>query len=101
MIGQTSYADFIAIIKNCLLPNVNIAIKDVEYADRIFGKELGSIQGKTVRTRPDVVVTNYIEIPPDIMELHCDVTISMDIMNVNRRQFLITTSRNIQFTRLD
>ena len=58
MIGQPSYADFVAIIKNSLLPSVNITIKDVEHAERIFGNELGSIQGKTVRTRPDVVVTD-------------------------------------------
>jgi hypothetical protein len=95
MIGRPSYADFMEIIKNSLLPNVNITIKDVEYVERLFGKELGSIQGKAVRIRPEVVVTDYIEIPPDIMELHCNVTISTDIMNVDRLQFLITTSRNI------
>jgi hypothetical protein len=101
MVGRPSYADFVAIIKNNLLPNVNITIKDVEHAERICGKELGSIQGKTVRTRPDVVVTDYIQVPPEIMELHCEVTIAMDIMNIDRMQFLITTSRDIQFTSVD
>jgi hypothetical protein len=91
MIGRPSYADFMALIKNSLLLNVKIIIKDVEYAERLFGNELGSIQGKTVRTRPDVVVTNYIKIPSDIMELHCDVTISVDMMHVDRLKFLITT----------
>jgi hypothetical protein len=101
MIGRPSYGDFIAIIKNNLLPNANITIKDVDHAERIFGKELGSIQGKTVRSRPNVVVTDYIQVPPDIMELHSYVTIAIDIMNVDRMQFLITTSRDIQFTTVD
>jgi hypothetical protein len=101
MIGRPSYTDFMAIIKNNLLQNINITVKDVEQAERIFGKELGSIQGKTVGARPDVVVTDYMEVPPDIMELHCNVTISMDIMNVDRIQFFITTSRDIQFTTVD
>jgi hypothetical protein len=101
MIGRPSYTDFIAIVKNNLLPNINITVKDVEHAERIFGKELGSLQGKTVRSRPDAVITDYVEVPPDIMELHNDVTISADIMNVDRMQFLITTSRNIQFTTVD
>jgi hypothetical protein len=101
MIGRPSYADFMTIIRNSLLQNVNVTLRDVEHAERIFGKELGSIQGKTVRTLPDVVVTDYIKVPPDILELHCNVTISMDIMNIDRIQFLITTSRDIQFTTVD
>jgi hypothetical protein len=101
MIGHPSYTDFIAIVKNNLLPSINITVKDVEHAERIFGKELGSLQGKTVRSRPDPVITDYVEVPPDIMELHNDVTIAADITNVDRMQFLITTSRNIQFTTVD
>jgi hypothetical protein len=58
-----------------LLPNVSITIKDVEHAEKIFGKELGSLQGKTVRSRPDVAITDYIEVPPVIMELNCDMTV--------------------------
>jgi hypothetical protein len=100
MIGRPSYADFMAIIKNSLLPNVNIVIKDVEYSKRLSGKELGSIQGKTVRTCPDVVVTDYIEIPPDIMELNCDVTISVDKMNVDRLKFLMNTQEIYNLRRL-
>jgi hypothetical protein len=30
MIGRPSYTDFIAIVKNNLLPNINITVKDVE-----------------------------------------------------------------------
>jgi hypothetical protein len=59
------------------------------------------MQGKTVQSRPDVVITDYVEVPPDIMELHTDVKIAADIMNVDQMQFSITTSRNIQFTTVD
>jgi hypothetical protein len=49
MIGRPSYANFMTIIQNNLLPNFNISVKDVENAQRIFGKDLGSKQGTTVR----------------------------------------------------
>jgi hypothetical protein len=101
MIGRPSYADFMAIIQNNLLPNVDISVKDVENAQRIFGKDLGSIQRKTVRLRPDAVTTDYIQVPPDIMTLHQDVMIAVDAMHIDGMQFLITTSRNIQFTTVD
>jgi hypothetical protein len=101
MIGRLSSVNFIAIIKNNLLPNVNISVKDIKNAQRIFGKDLGSIHGKTGRLRPDAVATDYLQIPPDIMSLHQDVTIAVNIMHIDGMQFLITTSRNIQFTTVD
>jgi hypothetical protein len=101
MIGRPSYADFMTIIQNNLLPNVDISFKDVENAQRIFGKDLGSIQVKTVRLHPDAVTTDYIQVPPDIMTLHQDVTIAVDVMHIDGMQFLITASRNIQFTTVD
>jgi hypothetical protein len=42
MLGRPSYNDFLAIVRNNLLPNANITIKDVMHAETIFGKELGS-----------------------------------------------------------
>jgi hypothetical protein len=81
------------IIQNNLLPNVGISVKD---AQRIFGKDLGSIQGKAVRL-PDTATTDYTQVPPDIMKLHQDVTIAVDIMLIDGMQFLMTTSINIQF----
>jgi hypothetical protein len=40
MIGQPSYANFMAIVQNKPLPpNVDISVKEVENAQRIFGKD--------------------------------------------------------------
>ena len=47
MIGRPSYRDYLAIIKNDLLPNAKITPSDVERAEKIYGKDLGAIQGKT------------------------------------------------------
>jgi uncharacterized short protein YbdD (DUF466 family) len=47
MIGCPSYDDFVAIIKNNLLPHANVTTKDILHAEKIFGKELGSLKGKT------------------------------------------------------
>jgi hypothetical protein len=49
MIRQPSYADFIAIIQKILLPNDNYSVWDVENAQRIYGHDIGSLQGKTVQ----------------------------------------------------
>jgi hypothetical protein len=101
MIGRPSYADFVSIIKNNLLPHANITTKGIVHAETIFGKELGSLQGKTMRKSPKTVIADYIEIPPDVLEVHREVMLAADIMSVDRDQFLITTSRSIQFTTVE
>jgi hypothetical protein len=101
MIGRPSYDDFMAIIKNNLLPHANITTKDILHAEKIFGKELGSLQGKTTRKCPQAVITDYIQIPPDILEIHQAIILAADIMIVDSTQFLITTSRSIQFTTVE
>jgi hypothetical protein len=95
MIVKSSYADFIAIIQHNLLPNINISFKDIENAQRIHGKDLGSIQGKTVRWCPDAVTTNYIEVPPEIMTFHQGITIAVDV-NGERTDSIITHHSTIQ-----
>ena len=67
-------------------------------AEEIFGKDLGSIQGKTTRDKPSPVVTDFVNLPPDILCLHKNVVLAADLMFVNNMPFLITTSRSIQFT---
>jgi hypothetical protein len=100
-IGRPSYADFMAIIKNNLLPRANITTKGILHAEKRFGKELGSLQGKTTRKCPQELIIDYIQIPPDILEIHQAIILAADIMIVDSTQFLITMSRSIQFTTVD
>ena len=52
MIGRPSYRDFVGIIQNNLLLNAKITVEYIYHADHIFGKDLGSVVGKTTRTKP-------------------------------------------------
>ena len=98
MIGRPSIHDFLGIINNHLLPNNRITARDVMTAEEIFGKDLGAIQGKTTRNKTEPVPSDYVNMPPDILKFHKDVTLAADLMFVNKIPFLITTSRSIQFT---
>ena len=89
------------IIQNNLLPNVKITVKDIYHAECIYGKELGTVHGKTTRMHPDRVITDHPSLDPDILKFHGEVTLAMDIMHIGDLQFLLTLSRNIQFTTVD
>jgi len=76
-----------------MIPNCNITRQDILRADDIFGPNLGSVKGETTR-RPMQHVNNILE---EILEKYGEVTLSIDIMAINKILFIITTSRNIHF----
>jgi hypothetical protein len=66
-------------------------------AEDIFGPNLGSLKGKTVRRKNAHVPSLVADVPYQIIRAHRDVTLCFDIMFVNRIAFLVTVSRNIRF----
>ena len=67
----------------------------------IFGPDLASIRGKTVRRKPTHVLTNYVNIPRDLIQLNQHVTLSADIMFVNGVPFLVSALRSINLITIE
>ena len=53
------------------------------------------------RTQPTQVITDYVKLPPSVLEKSKHVTLSIDIMYVNRIPFVTTISCNIIFTTVE
>ena len=62
--------------------------------EKIYGKDLASLQGKTTRTGFKAV-SHIVPIPEEIIENHQNVTLYVDVMYVNKLTFLTTISENI------
>jgi hypothetical protein len=70
---------------------------DIQAAEDIFGPNLGSLKGKTVR-RPNPHVAMGVDPKPrEILNIYRDVTIAIDITLLNKVPFFITVSRSIKF----
>jgi len=81
-----------------MLPNCPITKDDIICAEEILGPNLGSLKGKTARTKPSkVIIGKYNKLPADILEKHGDITLAVDIMYINEIPFMMTTSRAIHF----
>ena len=78
---------------NCLVTR-----QDVEVVYKIWGAYIAALKGKMTRQTPSSVVLDIVQIPKEIRELHHNMTLSVNIVFVNNIPFLITLSRNIQFT---
>ena len=84
-----------------MILNCPVTVEDFIRADKIYGRDINSLKGKTTRTQPTRLVTDYVKIPPSVLEKNKHVTLSIDIMYVNRTPFMTTISRNIKFTTVE
>ena len=74
---------------------------DVSRADKSYGKDIHALEGETSRTKPKPVVIDYMVMPKNILENNKNITLSIDIMFVNKIPFVTTISRNIKFTTVE
>jgi hypothetical protein len=96
-IGTPSIEDFKAIIRINAIRNNPVTIDDIKLAEKIFGPDIGTLKGKTTRRKPVPVISDYIEIPRELVEAQREVTLCIDAMKVNGMWFLTTISRNIYY----
>jgi hypothetical protein len=96
-IGRPSQKTFLSILDRNLLPNCPVTHRDALNAEIIFGPDLGSLKGKTVRQSSIHIQPVLNDLPMDIMSHYRDVTLTCDIFFVNKIMFFVTRSCHIQF----
>ena len=78
--------------------NCPINRKDILAAEDIFGKDIGSIKGKTTRRKVQNTgdKTNIIKHPANVADKYKNVTICINLMFVKKIVFLISISQSIR-----
>jgi hypothetical protein len=97
IIGRPRTRTFLDIVDKNLFQKCPVKREDIIAAERIFGPEVGSLMGKTVRRTANAVQATYTSIPATIMSRYRNVTLAGNIMLVNKLPFFVTISRNIRF----
>jgi hypothetical protein len=96
--GLPSHDKFEEIIVKNIIRNCPITIDDARRALTIYGLDVASIKGKTVRGKPVAHVMGHkpVSLPTSITDFHLDVTLCMDFFYVQGQVFLHIISRKIQ-----
>jgi hypothetical protein len=90
--------DFKWILQSNQIKDSPVLVVDAEVALKIWGPNIAVRKGKTMRSKPEVVVMDIVRIPKEIQEVHKIISMNIDIFFVNQIPFFITLSRNICFT---
>lgn len=93
-----SESDYKRILKSNQVQECPVTLDDEKIMTKIWGESVASLKGKTTRKAPSAILTDIIEVPAEIQELHQIVTISIDIVFVNKMPFFLTLSRKICFS---
>ena len=75
-----------------IIVNCPVTFDDVKNAKLIFGPDITSLKGKSVRRKTDSVVTDYVDIPRKILESLKELEVSMYIMFIKKLIFLVRIS---------
>jgi len=98
-LSHPSIQDFKWLLQSNSIKDCPVTLKDAEIAEKIWGPSIATLKGKTTRRSADAVkVESLIPIPKEMIAMHKNVTLAIDIFFVNKIPFFGTLSRNICFT---
>jgi hypothetical protein len=97
-LSYPSWKDFKWVIRSNQIKDCPVTVQDVDVAHTIWGKNVAALKGKTTRSKPDPVARDFVKVPVELMNLHREVFLTIDIFFVNKIPFFLTLSHKICFT---
>ena len=70
-----------------------MTVEDVDVALNIWVKNIAALKGNTTRSKQNTVAREYVKIPMDLLKLHKEVLLTLDILFVNKIPLLLTLRR--------
>ena len=95
--GNISTKDLLYMIDKILIPNFLINRDDLKAANENFGTSNKALKGKTLRKPGECIQLEIEIISFGFLYHYKNVTLTSDIMFVNKIRHFITISRHIQF----
>ena len=62
--------------------------ENIDFAEKVFGSDIGSLKSKTMRKRPIPMLSSIIDIPTKLLRVNKEVEILLDGLQVNGLQFI-------------
>lgn len=96
-LGMPTLEDAKRILKMNTIQDCKITTEDINLCKKVFGEDMSSLKGKTTRQKPNPVVQNTVEIPPELMNDQRNIELCVDTMYWNELPFFVTVAKNLQY----
>jgi hypothetical protein len=63
MIGNLTEREFEGMVREKLIANFPVTVRDIQNAHQIFGPDIANLRGKMTRTKPEHVRADYVKSP--------------------------------------
>ena len=100
-IGAPSTRDFRLLLRSNMIRNCPVTEEDVRIAEKVFGKDIATLKGKSVRTKPIPGVSNVVKVPKALKREHRNIELCVDIMYIQGLTFLTTISKRICYRTIE
>jgi hypothetical protein len=97
-LSYPSLKDFKWVTRSDQIKNCPVTAENVDVALKIWGKNIAALKGKTTRKKPDPVARDMAKVPMNLLQLHKEVFMTLDVFFVNSVPFFLTLSRKTCFT---
>ena len=77
--------------------NCPITHDDINIAEEIYGPNVAIIKGKMTQRKLNIVVQDYIDIPPELVVKHENIVLYLDTIFINKMPFMVTILKDIKF----
>ena len=95
--GTPSVKDLKATVHSGIVKDCPVTVEDVSIAEEVFGRDVGTLKGKTTQSKAVEPISHCMETPRAIQKAHQYVALSVDVMCVCGMTFLVMISSNLQF----
>ena len=99
-VGTPTIESFKALLRSNIIQNCLVTVEDVTIADKIYGPDISSLKGKSMRRKPKPVKKDTIEIPKELIAKNHDIDLCIDTMFMNECGMLTAIDKTIKFRSL-
>jgi hypothetical protein len=98
IVGTPTVENFKSLLQMKATQNCPVTVEeDVNISEKIWGPDISSLKGKSMRRKPKPVRQDIIEIPKELIRKHHGIELCMDTMYVNECGMLTAIDQRIKF----
>ena len=97
MVGAPNLDNLKMVIRQNLFKNCPITTQDVNLAEKIFGKDISTLKGRSTRPNPEKVIDDIIDIPEELIRKNNAIELAIDLIFINQVILMTTIDRTVKY----